>query len=76
MVAVVTIGFVKDAVHHIDVSGFNVYNKHRLIKVMFAMVQKECALNYMIFSLLMLSYKSKVTHNCWFHILMVILFFF
>ncbi|KAK7358674.1 hypothetical protein VNO77_00612 [Canavalia gladiata] len=32
MVAVVTIGFVKDAVHHIDVSGFNVYHKNRLIK--------------------------------------------
>ncbi|KAI9079687.1 hypothetical protein K1719_038308 [Acacia pycnantha] len=32
IVAVVTIGFVKDAVHHIDVSGFNVYHKNRLIK--------------------------------------------
>ncbi|KAE9601375.1 putative histidine kinase-like ATPase domain-containing protein [Lupinus albus] len=32
MVAAVTIGFVKDAVHHIDVSGFNVYHKNRLIK--------------------------------------------
>lgn len=32
MVAVVTIGFVKDAVHHVDVSGFNVYHKNRLIK--------------------------------------------
>ncbi|XP_057417172.1 protein MICRORCHIDIA 7-like [Lotus japonicus] len=32
MVAVVTIGFVKDAVHHIDVQGFNVYHKNRLIK--------------------------------------------
>ncbi|KAK7318303.1 hypothetical protein RJT34_03002 [Clitoria ternatea] len=32
MIAVVTIGFVKDAVHHIDVSGFNVYHKNRLIK--------------------------------------------
>ncbi|XP_027340218.1 protein MICRORCHIDIA 7-like [Abrus precatorius] len=32
MVAIVTIGFVKDAVHHIDVSGFNVYHKNRLIK--------------------------------------------
>ncbi|KAJ1411869.1 hypothetical protein SESBI_20928 [Sesbania bispinosa] len=33
MVAIVTIGFVKDAVHHIDVSGFNVYHKNRLIKI-------------------------------------------
>lgn len=33
MVAVVTIGFVKDAKHHIDVQGFNVYHKNRLIKV-------------------------------------------
>lgn len=33
MVAIVTIGFVKDAKHHIDVSGFNVYHKNRLIKV-------------------------------------------
>ncbi|KAK2385019.1 Histidine kinase-, DNA gyrase B-, and HSP90 ATPase family protein [Trifolium repens] len=32
MVATVTIGFVKDAKHHIDVSGFNVYHKNRLIK--------------------------------------------
>lgn len=32
MIAVVTIGFVKDAVHHVDVSGFNVYHKNRLIK--------------------------------------------
>ncbi|KAH0724687.1 hypothetical protein KY290_000492 [Solanum tuberosum] len=31
-VAVVTIGFVKDAEHHIDVQGFNVYHKNRLIK--------------------------------------------
>ncbi|CAN6234572.1 unnamed protein product [Urochloa humidicola] len=32
MVADVTIGFVKDAKHHIDVQGFNVYHKNRLIK--------------------------------------------
>uniref|UniRef100_A0A7N0RAN9 Morc S5 domain-containing protein n=1 Tax=Kalanchoe fedtschenkoi TaxID=63787 RepID=A0A7N0RAN9_KALFE len=32
MCAVVTIGFVKDAVYHIDVQGFNVYHKNRLIK--------------------------------------------
>ncbi|KAM7277430.1 hypothetical protein ACFE04_019296 [Oxalis oulophora] len=30
--AVVTIGFVKDAKFHIDVQGFNVYHKNRLIK--------------------------------------------
>ncbi|KAI0510554.1 hypothetical protein KFK09_011159 [Dendrobium nobile] len=30
--AAVTIGFVKDAVNHIDVQGFNVYHKNRLIK--------------------------------------------
>lgn len=41
MVAVVTIGFVKDAVHHIDVSGFNVYHKNRLIKVRVSMVVKD-----------------------------------
>lgn len=29
----VTIGFVKDAKAHIDVQGFNVYHKNRLIKV-------------------------------------------
>nr|XP_016486224.1 PREDICTED: protein MICRORCHIDIA 7-like [Nicotiana tabacum] len=29
---VVTIGFVKDAEHHIDIQGFNVYHKNRLIK--------------------------------------------
>lgn len=32
MVASVTIGFVKDAKSHIDVQGFNVYHKNRLIK--------------------------------------------
>ncbi|KAL0877214.1 hypothetical protein Bca101_026919 [Brassica carinata] len=32
MSAVVTIGFVKDAEHHVDVQGFNVYHKNRLIK--------------------------------------------
>ncbi|KAF0890529.1 hypothetical protein E2562_003744 [Oryza meyeriana var. granulata] len=32
MVADVTIGFVKDAKHHVDVQGFNVYHKNRLIK--------------------------------------------
>ncbi|OMO94006.1 hypothetical protein CCACVL1_06228 [Corchorus capsularis] len=32
MVANVTIGFVKDARYHIDVQGFNVYHKNRLIK--------------------------------------------
>ncbi|KAI4341329.1 hypothetical protein MLD38_026063 [Melastoma candidum] len=32
MTAVVTVGFVKDAKQHIDVQGFNVYHKNRLIK--------------------------------------------
>ncbi|XP_047971255.1 protein MICRORCHIDIA 4-like isoform X2 [Salvia hispanica] len=32
MVATVTVGFVKDAKAHIDVQGFNVYHKNRLIK--------------------------------------------
>ncbi|GFQ00523.1 hypothetical protein PHJA_002196200 [Phtheirospermum japonicum] len=32
IVAVVTVGFVKDAEAHIDVQGFNVYHKNRLIK--------------------------------------------
>ncbi|KAL1566503.1 protein MICRORCHIDIA 7-like [Salvia divinorum] len=32
MVATVTVGFVKDARSHIDVQGFNVYHKNRLIK--------------------------------------------
>ena len=36
MSAVVTIGFVKVAKHHIDVQGFNVYHKNRLIKVSFS----------------------------------------
>ncbi|XP_010312212.2 protein MICRORCHIDIA 7-like [Solanum lycopersicum] len=31
-VATGTIGFVKDAKHHIDIQGFNVYHKNRLIK--------------------------------------------
>ncbi|KAG1363538.1 Protein MICRORCHIDIA 4 [Cocos nucifera] len=32
MVAVVMVGFVKDAKDHIDIQGFNVYHKNRLIK--------------------------------------------
>ncbi|KAL6570870.1 hypothetical protein OROGR_000420 [Orobanche gracilis] len=32
MSATVTLGFIKDAAHHIDVQGFNVYHKNRLIK--------------------------------------------
>ncbi|KAK9705251.1 hypothetical protein RND81_07G042900 [Saponaria officinalis] len=32
MVAVVTVGFVKDATAHFDIQGFNVYHKNRLIK--------------------------------------------
>lgn len=37
MVAIVTVGFVKDAKAHIDVQGFNVYHKNRLIKVVFCL---------------------------------------
>ncbi|KAG0485714.1 hypothetical protein HPP92_009793 [Vanilla planifolia] len=33
MVAVITIGFVKDAKHHVNFHGFNVYHKNRLIKL-------------------------------------------
>jgi hypothetical protein len=32
MMAVVTIGFVKDAKDHVNIQGFNVYHKNRLIK--------------------------------------------
>ncbi|XP_078447322.1 histidine kinase-, DNA gyrase B-, and HSP90-like ATPase family protein [Wolffia australiana] len=32
LLAIVTIGFVKDAKDHVDVQGFNVYHKNRLIK--------------------------------------------
>ncbi|EYU30357.1 hypothetical protein MIMGU_mgv1a022451mg [Erythranthe guttata] len=32
MSAAVTLGFIKDAGHHIDVQGFNVYHKNRLIR--------------------------------------------
>ena len=35
MAATVTIGFVKDAKHHIDIQGFNIYHKNRLIKVFY-----------------------------------------
>lgn len=38
MVAIVTVGFVKDAKAHIDVQGFNVYHKNRLIKVVFYLI--------------------------------------
>lgn len=45
-----TIGFVKDAMHHIDVQGFNVYHKNRLIKVDTYM---ESSYVYFIYSLLL-----------------------
>ncbi|VVB14317.1 unnamed protein product [Arabis nemorensis] len=32
LVAAIKLGFVKDAYHHIDIQGFNVYHKNRLIK--------------------------------------------
>ncbi|TXG54109.1 hypothetical protein EZV62_019365 [Acer yangbiense] len=32
MVTTMTIGFVKDARHHIDIQGFNIYHKNRLIQ--------------------------------------------
>lgn len=35
MQAFVTMGFVKDAQDHMDIQGFNVYHKNRLIKVSF-----------------------------------------
>ncbi|RWW24951.1 hypothetical protein GW17_00010738 [Ensete ventricosum] len=38
LVHVVTIGFVKDAKDHIDVQGFNVYHKNRLIKVLLVLL--------------------------------------
>lgn len=44
MTAVVTIGFVKDAKHHIDVQGFNVYHKNRLIKVRVVLAEIAMAL--------------------------------
>jgi hypothetical protein len=52
MTAVVTIGFVKDAKHHIDVQGFNVYHKNRLIKVCFAF--REIIIDFLFFSFLFL----------------------
>ena len=33
IMAILIIGFVKDAKEHVDVQGFNVYHKNRLIKV-------------------------------------------
>lgn len=44
MVAVVTVGFVKDAKDHIDVQGFNVYHKNRLIKVVSALLTSASGL--------------------------------
>lgn len=56
MLAVVTIGFVKDAKHHIDVQGFNVYHKNRLIKVWFA-------LNYNV--IFVLVFKIQIEEHVW-----------
>jgi hypothetical protein len=53
MTAVVTIGFVKDAKHHIDVQGFNVYHKNRLIKVCFAF--REIIIDFLFFFVVKLS---------------------
>lgn len=41
MAANVTIGFVKDAHYHIDIQGFNVYHKNRLIKVRILFLTSE-----------------------------------
>lgn len=41
MAANVTIGFVKDANYHIDIQGFNVYHKNRLIKVRILFLTSE-----------------------------------
>ena len=38
----VTIGFIKDAYHHIDIQGFNVYHKNRLIKVSINTENRMC----------------------------------
>jgi hypothetical protein len=49
MAALGTIGFVKDAKSHIDIQGFNIYHKNRLIKVCFSV-----HVNFTIFSLIVL----------------------
>lgn len=55
MVAQVKIGFAKDAHYHIDIQGFNVYHKNRLIKVNFLPWQRShltlsmCNIIYLFF---------------------------
>ena len=66
MTAVVTIGFVKDAKHHIDVQGFNVYHKNRLIKVCFAF--REIIIDFLFFSFLfffVVKLSDAVILNAW-----------
>ncbi|TXG56007.1 hypothetical protein EZV62_017320 [Acer yangbiense] len=51
MVATVTLGFVKDARYHIDVQGFNIYHKNRLIKVGFHVsLRILCMIGYFVAS--------------------------
>ena len=54
MAALGTIGFVKDAKSHIDIQGFNIYHKNRLIKVCFSVILHYCHVNFTIFSLIVM----------------------
>lgn len=53
MVAIVTVGFVKDAKAHIDVQGFNVYHKNRLIKVVFYLIAFGALLAVLFFCMIL-----------------------
>lgn len=48
MCVVVNLGFAKDAKDHIDIQGFNVYHKNRLIKVVLKLL---LYLRYILFFL-------------------------
>jgi len=58
MVALGTIGFVKDAKSHIDIQGFNIYHKNRLIKVCFSCSSVHYILQKCIFPMIESSYHG------------------
>ena len=61
MMAVVTIGFVKDAKDHINIQGFNVYHKNRLIKVQLHGGLSDVWMHLTVYSL---KSKNRASQGC------------
>lgn len=66
MMAVVTIGFVKDAKDHVNIQGFNVYHKNRLIKVMIVLLSTVILAQVYVRLHVMIVLYSEVSCLCFF----------